>query len=87
MTARELGNQPAYPTPQSGDVTQYTPLPSFGMTKRQEFAKAAMTAFITISVQNPQDLAKRSLKMADALLAALAAEPDAPVVTAAGGQQ
>lgn len=88
MTARELGEQPAFPifVPESRNA-QGTPLSSFciyGLTKREEIAKAMMQGIVSSCPEGLRMEAMSSLtldvwsrvavRMADALLAELAKE-------------
>lgn len=99
--AKMLGDQPAYPSQAIivGPDGCTRTLTSAGVSIREEFAKAAMQGMIAnerliqTCISTAQDsglspekiLADRSLKFADALLAALAAEADGPG-GAKGGQ-
>lgn len=71
MTGKELGRQPAYPC--TSDVSTA----DSGLSKREDFAKAAMTGLLA----NPEvgfgtlfELSQRCVGLADALLDALAAK-------------
>lgn len=91
MTEEKLGNQPAYPTPAIiGDLetgASYEISCIGGLTKREEFAKAAMEGllsnpnFINVSTKIAEEkntdphqvLTQCAVVHADSLLAALAA--------------
>ncbi len=70
MTAHTIGSEPAYPCDGPNCV-------AYGMTIRQEFAKAAMQGILAHTrdvrwVMPPEQVAKLAVQHADALLAALA---------------
>lgn len=74
--AKKLGNESAYPRllPPQGQWTEY----EFGLTKREEFAKAAMQGMCgnegEYANASYERAAERSVTQADALLEALAKE-------------
>lgn len=81
MNPKELGEQPAMPQERLWNSKDNKDWPGIGLTKREDFAKAAMIGLLAhdCSHFSPADLleegvAVRALKMADALLAELCKE-------------
>lgn len=80
MDAKELGQQPAYPTPElQGSGGNYVTVSIGGLTKREAFAKAALGPLCRLIPSNPavsrQDavwIAQAAVLCADAMLAELA---------------
>jgi hypothetical protein len=87
MTAKELGNQTAFPSPLTGQWAgtgtnaKYAPDSTEGMTLRAWFAgmasasvAAGVLCSVEGSVESPEAYAKTCCRMADAMLAELAKE-------------
>ena len=75
MTAKQLGEQPAYPTRMPKDSAGIYDLG--GLTIRQEFVKAAMQGLCVnygLKLYNPEYLAACAVTVADATLKLLAEE-------------
>ena len=64
------GDLPAMPIELSG-FGQFAPESHTGMTKREQFAMAAMQGILSTMIMRPEDAAEKAVKYANALLAEL----------------
>ena len=79
--AEQNGNSPAHPCQPRGAQGEFTGEMEWGMTKREQFAMAAMQGLMSSAADKdgqwtwgaPNDLAEQAVICADALLAALEA--------------